>query len=57
MMVEANEKPLRVKEAMEYLGVSRATFYRLIGKGMPFHQKPRTQMFLFASEIAEWIKK
>jgi excisionase family DNA binding protein len=50
------ERPMRVKDAAKFLGVSVGTLYAYIKKGMPYHQKPGTFGWLYPSEINEWIK-
>jgi excisionase family DNA binding protein len=56
-MTTTEERPMRIKEAAKFLGVSRVTLYKFIEKGMPVHQKNGCFMFLYASEINNWIKK
>jgi excisionase family DNA binding protein len=50
------ERPIRIKEAAAFLGVSEWTIYQYIKKGLPFHQKPGSYGFLYPSEINDWIK-
>jgi excisionase family DNA binding protein len=56
MLITTHERPLRIKEVAEFLKVSRPTVYKYISMGMPAHQKNKTYMFLYASEVTEWIK-
>jgi predicted DNA-binding transcriptional regulator AlpA len=50
------EKPLRMKEVMEYSGYSRAHIYRLIyTKDFPIHKPTGGRLFFFESEVRDFL--
>jgi len=50
-------KPMNIKQASEYTGLSTHTLYKYIGSGKIPHHKPEGgRIFFYASELDAWIK-
>lgn len=51
------ERPLTAKEAMEYLSMSRATFYRYVGKGLIPQALLGERVYYYKSDLDNAIVK
>lgn len=51
------EKPLTAKEAMEYLSMSRATFYRYVEKGLIPKGLLGERVYYYKSDLDNAIKR
>ena len=59
---EEDDSPLTMKEAANFIGVSRATFSKLVNKGeIPFKSlnpdNPKSKKFFLKSDLRLWLQK
>ena len=54
-----NERPMRAKEAMQFIGVGKTLFNKLVGEGKikPHRISEDSNPFFFPSELIDSIKK
>lgn len=50
-------KPMRVKEAAEFLGIPKNTLYMLTSKEKINSYKPAKHLLFLRQELIEWVKK
>lgn len=56
MALITREKPLRIKDVMEFTGYSRGHIYKLINLGkIPYHKPTHGRIFFRPREIEEFI--
>lgn len=53
---EVQSKPMSLKDAAKYLGVSRPTLIRRMEEGLPFH-KVGKRVFFTKSELDNYLNK
>ena len=50
-------KPMNIKQASEYTGLSVHTLYKYVGQGKVPHHKPEGgRIFFYSADLDRWIK-